>query len=232
MPPVGVSTPPGGPISGIDSIRFAARTMAACESEVIRDWQQSCPSLYCETEESEPTQCDTQIRSGNGKQPCTCNPNLLPCPGPTFSTMSSVKSRVKRALSDEQTRSGAKGTSSSTGRAGPSTSETERTTSGMTSEELTEAVKQGLTEALEERAEMKQEGEMTSQESTKESESSRRGPSMKGMLLLGALAAIGIIARRRFQSGGSDEYGSGQSSGFEDEGSDEVESDVSDERHP
>lgn len=115
--------------------------------------------------------------------------------------MSSVKSRVKRALSDEQTRgtSGQSETGMGSGSGGMQQSET----SGLTSEELTEAVKKGLTEALEERAEQKQEGELAStRDSSEESGSSGRG-SMMRLMVLGALVAIGMLARRRLQSGGS-----------------------------
>lgn len=111
--------------------------------------------------------------------------------------MSSVKSRVKRALSDEQTSSPS---GQSTSRSESSAGEMERGgTGGLTREELSEAVKEGLTEALEERAEKKQEGELTSTgESTEQSETSR-GPSMKRLLVLGALVAIGIFVRRQLQ---------------------------------
>lgn len=119
--------------------------------------------------------------------------------------MSSVRSRVKRALSDEQSsgtsgqsETGPTGSGSSTGGMG------RRETSSLTGEELTEAVKKGLTEALEERAEQKQEGELTSTGDSTEESTSSRGPPMKRLLVLGTLVAIGILARRRLQDEATD----------------------------
>lgn len=116
--------------------------------------------------------------------------------------MSSVKSRVKRALSDEQ--SSSTSGQSMTGTESSTTEMEQRETSGITRDELSEAVKEGLTEALEERAEQKQEGKLTSTEESTERSGTSRGPSMKRLLVLGALVAIGIFARRQLQSEATD----------------------------
>lgn len=107
--------------------------------------------------------------------------------------MSSVKSRVKRALKDEQT-------------AGESDLRTSRSSSeshSMTEDELTQAVKQGVTEVLEERSMGQQEGEPSGSDDMDESESSGRSSGLR-LLVLGSLVAIGMLARRRMKRGGSE----------------------------
>lgn len=109
--------------------------------------------------------------------------------------MSTVRSRVKRALSDEQTSSEpSDGGSQSTSKS-----------HSMTEDELTQAVKEGLNEALDERSMIQQEGETSEAGETEdEGGSSARGRMMR-LLVLGALVAIGMLARRRLQTGGSEE---------------------------